>query len=411
VKILLGTHQLEILAGSELFTAELAHSFRALGHEVTLFTFFKGDLARTIEAQGIPVFDPGDAALLAQLGPDIVQTNHLPCAHYLRAVIPDAIRVHSMLGALPNLEAPPLDGDAYSLGLAVSEEVAERIGRSSFGRHVEVALFRNWFDDSAVATAEAREPHECLRVAVISNHLAVPLTDALAELEAAGSVTVDYFGTERKPVAINGTLLIQYDLVISIGRTVLLAAACGVPCIMADIHGSDGLLTVDNLDRVRTVNFSGRLNRRGITKAHLQDEIAKLPVQDFEDLRGKVAVQYSLKSRVEWLLSRYEELLASRSEDALKRRADPGLSAPSEGLVHAEVTAAVKQLRGQLEAAERQIAALRIRAASAPGESSGAPILARTRQFGIRLKNKLDRCRQQLNQWRRQPAGHAHDPQ
>jgi hypothetical protein len=50
VKILLGTHHLELRAGSELFTAELAHSIQARGHEVAVFTFFKGKIAKLIEA-------------------------------------------------------------------------------------------------------------------------------------------------------------------------------------------------------------------------------------------------------------------------------------------------------------------------------------------------------------------------
>jgi hypothetical protein len=39
MKILFGTHQLEVRAGSELFTAELAQSIHARGHEVAVFTF------------------------------------------------------------------------------------------------------------------------------------------------------------------------------------------------------------------------------------------------------------------------------------------------------------------------------------------------------------------------------------
>lgn len=359
MKILFGTHHLEIRAGSELFTAELAHSILARGHEVAVFTFFKGKFAELIEAHGILVFDPDDTSAISRFMPDIVQTCHLPCAHFLRSVVPDVVRVHAMLGVIPHLEAPPLDGGAFSLGLAVSEEVVDRINRASFGRDVDVAVFRNWFDDRAVITAGTPKPHGTLHVAVISNHIAPELVDALGALEAAGGVEVDYFGVQRKSVVVDGTLLVQYDLIISIGRAVLLAAACGVPCIMADIHGSDGLLTVDNLDLVRTVNFSGRLKKHAITKTHLQEEIEKLPSYDREQLRNRVTVEYSLNSRTEWLLSRYEALLAGQRDDAQKLlRKLPALSAPSEGLVHAEITVMVRQLREQLEMAQREIAAL-----------------------------------------------------
>ena len=72
-----------------------------------------------------------------------------------------------MLGVTPALEAPPLDAETFSLGLAISEEVVDRINWTPFGRAVEVALFRNWFDDKAVVTAAANETAGPLRVAVI----------------------------------------------------------------------------------------------------------------------------------------------------------------------------------------------------------------------------------------------------
>jgi hypothetical protein len=346
MKILLGTHHLEVRAGSELFTAELAYAFQARGHDVSVFTFFKGAVSEEIQARGIPVFDPDDRGTISRLTPDIVQTNHIPCGHFLRCVVPDGIRVHAMLGVFPHLETPPLDGEAYSLGLAVSEEVLDRVNRTPFGNQVKVEILRNWFDDKAVVPAVRRDHPQPIRVAVVSNHIAPELAAALAELQAAGGVDVDYFGVQRKSVIVDGNLLTKYDLIISIGRTVLLAAACGVPCVMADIYGSDGLLTADNLDLVRTVNFSGRLKKLPITATHLQGELSKLASDDHERLRRRVTSEHSLNCCAEWLLSRYETLLTDQRRR--KSLASPQLLPPGEGLVHAEITTEVRRLRKAL---------------------------------------------------------------
>jgi hypothetical protein len=346
MNILLGTHHLEGRAGSELFTAELASAFQARGHAVSVFTFFKGPVAEEIQARGIPVFDPDDQGTISRLAPDIVQTNHIPCAHYLRHVIPDGVRAHAILGVFPHLETPPLDGEAYSIGLVVSEEVLDRVNRTSFGKQVEIEILRNWFNDKMVVPAVRRNHPQTVRVAVVSNHIAPELTAALAELQAAGRVDVDYFGVQRKSVVVDGDLLTKYDLIVSIGRTVLLAAACGVPCVMADIYGSDGLLTADNLDLVRTVNFSGRLKRHPITATHLHEELSKLHSYDREQLRRRVTSEHSLNCCAERLLSRYETLLA----DQRRRQplVGPQLLPPGEGLVHAEITGEVRQLRKAL---------------------------------------------------------------
>ena len=353
MKVLFGTHHLAARAGSELFTSELARSVQAKGHQVAIFTFYKGNFARLIQAQGIQVFDSSELGDLSRFTPDIVQTNHITCAHYLRAVFPLALRVHAMLGVIPTLEAPPLDTAAYSLGLAISEEVVDRISRTAFGSGVEIAVFRNWFDDAAITIAKPSRIIGPIRVVVISNHIAPDLLDAMGSLAANREAKVDYFGTERRSVRIDGSLLTKYDLVISIGRTVLLAAACGVPCIMADIHGSDGLLTVENLDAARTVNFSGRLKRQTITASHLRKEIGRLASFDHEALRKRITGEYSLRTRVHWLLSRFETLLTDRCDGAADIHSrHVALSPPSEGLVYAELIAEIKHLRNQLGKAQ-----------------------------------------------------------
>jgi hypothetical protein len=50
------------------------------------------------------------------------------------------------------------------------------------------------------------------------------------------------FGAEGQSIDVDGSLLVQYGLVFAIGRTTILAAACGVLSLVAEIHGSDGLL-------------------------------------------------------------------------------------------------------------------------------------------------------------------------
>ena len=274
MKILLGTHQLELRAGSELFTAELARAIQSAGHDVAIFTFFKGKFAETVQAAGIPVFLPEETGAIARFAPDLVQTNHLPCAHFLRSAVPDAIRVHAMLGVIPALEAPPLDAESFSLGLAISEEVVDRINRTPFGRAVEVALFRNWFDDKAVVVAGAHQTARPLRVAVISNHIAPDLIDALGRWKLTGCrrrllwhratigrrrwtspdpIRIDYFDRANGP-AVGGMRRAMHHRRHSRVRW--------------PFDGGQSRLR-------QASNFSGRFARQAITKAHLQHEIEK----------------------------------------------------------------------------------------------------------------------------------------
>ena len=73
-------------------------------------------------------------------------------------------------------------------------------------------------------------------------------------------------------------------------------------------------------------------------------------------LRSRVAGEYSLSSRVEWLALRYEALLADRRAEA--QRLPPKASEflpPSEGLAYAEMISEVRSLRDQLATAQREL--------------------------------------------------------
>jgi hypothetical protein len=112
-------------------------------------------------------------------------------------------------------------------------------------------------------------------------------------------------------------------------------------------------LTADNLDLVRTANFSGRYYKIPITVAHLESEMAKIFAFDRELLRKRVASEYSLNSRVEWILQRYETLLAARRDRASATDREAATdSAPGERFVYAELANSVLDLRRRLAAAE-----------------------------------------------------------
>lgn len=333
MRILLSNHQLTARSGSELATYELARGLAARGHQVAVFTFFKGPLSEQLTAEhGVPVFDDTQADQIILFGAEIVHTHHAPCAHFLRLHTMGAVRVHGMLGLTP-LEAPPLDPGIFALGLAISEEIAERLAYTPFST-VTTELFRNWFDDPGAASLAPPDFQRPIKVAVVSNHVAPELVSALTELRQAGDVEPEYFGIESASIVIDGKLLSRFDVVISIGRTAVLAAACGRPCIMADIHGSDGLLTAETLERAERVNFSGRATRTPITAARLREQIERARTTDLSVLRERVLQEFSIEQRLDFLERRYTGLLAAPDT----RRLDRG-DWPAEGVAYGELAA------------------------------------------------------------------------
>ena len=57
---------------------------------------------------------------------------------------------------------------------------------------------------------------------------------------------------------VNADLLLQYDVVITIGRTVQQCLCLGIPVYCYDHFGGPGYITLDNIDFNESLNFSGR---------------------------------------------------------------------------------------------------------------------------------------------------------
>ena len=61
-----------------------------------------------------------------------------------------------------------------------------------------------------------------------------------------------------KKELINDKILKKYDAIISIGKTVQYAMSLQIPMYVYDIHGGEGYLTLENIEKNRAKNFSGR---------------------------------------------------------------------------------------------------------------------------------------------------------
>jgi len=85
----------------------------------------------------------------------------------------------------------------------------------------------------------------------------------------------------RKSAFVNAKLLLQYDVVITIGRTVQQCLCLGVPVYCYDHFGGPGYITLENIDFNESLNFSGR-QKAGNTIEKKDHNFAKI----FADIYG-----------------------------------------------------------------------------------------------------------------------------
>lgn len=356
LKVLIAANQIAELTGSELYVTELAAALAERGVSVALFCFIRGKLAAAFQKRtGIRVFGPADALDLRRFAPDIAHTHHVTTFNLMSELLPGVPLVHGFLGVNPVLGYPPATiGEARRV-FAVSERVRDMaLSRAPGLGHVEVV--RNWFDDKLLLPIDMLTwpDDQVHKVLVVSSNHSPTRDEALQELEREGFISLTRLGGRGNRAPITGALLQQYDVVVTIGRTVLLAAAVGVPCIVADQRMSDGLLSHDKVDPLAPTNFTGRHFRYEITAQHIRSEILRIKEVDRLALSRKVCADYGLSSRARYFLGVYEDVLR---EVASKPTRSPTV-VRGEGLAYLELARKNAALQKRLAKAARRVRSL-----------------------------------------------------
>ncbi len=168
---------------------------------------------------------------------------------------------------------------------------------------------RNWFDDRGWTPAPAVSPARVRRVAVVTNHLAPALVTTLEALAAAGRLEWIHYGLPLNSTEVTPAFLEPFDLVITIGRTALLAGALGKACLLWDVHGCDGFLEVERLPALASVNFSGRLTRSQPTVEQFEELLESATALDTRSVQQAIVEGYRLTERARQWVGLYGQVI------------------------------------------------------------------------------------------------------
>lgn len=274
--VLIACSRLVDLAGAEITTLELAEAFTGLGWSVSVASFEVGsDMRAELSSLGARVLDLcSENAFSDAKQFDLAWIHHSVTADRILAdpaLMLDKV-IFSSLSHFSPLECPPSTHFQLSRYLVHSQENLEHFVadypklRSLVTVMNNSVLARYW---KATSVFSNRRLH---RLAVVSNHPPQEVT-SLIELMAAEGICVDLFGNTGKQVRVSPDLLREYDAVMTIGKTAQYAIAAGVPVYCYDHFGGYGWITLDNFQRARKYNFSGRGGRGKVSAEHLKKDL------------------------------------------------------------------------------------------------------------------------------------------
>ena len=295
--------------GSELHLAELARRFSELGWDVTFYTLVSGyPICAELEKLGAKIVVYGEEDQLAAHY-DVLFAQHHMVSDYVwtnLGISFDKVVV-SILGAVTLYEKLPLFSDDSDLILAVSPEALDAFSEKSNG--IETMVFTNYAtDDYFAANRSEPLPEKPQKIAVISNHT-VDEVRALANL-VDETQTIDYFGYETEAVEVTPELVASYDLIVTIGRTVICCFATCTPVYCYDQFGGPGYIDPAEAEKHAYANFSGRSDPARRSGEELYADIMDgygEAVGHLEELRSEAETRY----RFDALFDRFYEKLST----------------------------------------------------------------------------------------------------
>ena len=272
-----------------------------------MFTLHAGVVSATLESEGFPVYSLQDYRRLGAKSFDLVYLYHATCEALLGLMFAGRIPiVRGYIGKGSTL-ANPVNGGFASAATYISEGVRElMVDLDPRNAEIPTLIARNVYDDRWLVPGAglAKPPADAPNLAVVSNHLIAELDERLEAASERGLCRFTHFGYPESSVTITPELLMEFDAVITVGRTVLPAAALGKPVYLCDIHGTEGWLRPDTYAESQLHSFSGRLQTIedwNLVEQQLIDTARWPEVHDRRSLCELVERDHALSRRVEQL--------------------------------------------------------------------------------------------------------------
>ncbi|MDE5831823.1 MAG: hypothetical protein K2H64_02365 [Desulfovibrio sp.] len=264
---------MEGLHGSFIHIMEYAEYFKSKGWNVTIGSVFIADVNRRLaEERGFKVC-PLTKFPATEF--DLVYALHLllfPALVYKGLKYKKAISM-SLSSFMEVEQLPPLQFlPQFDLIGAISREAVDESSRK-YGLNPGIyTIIPNCIPLSFLSKSAQKQSwnKQIRKICVVTNHNVKELI-ALPEFV---DFDIDYFGSKFNTARlITPELLLNYDAIITIGKTVQYGLGLGIPVYEYDQYGGCGYITPDNIAAEEEYNFSGRKTKRKLTARQIAEEL------------------------------------------------------------------------------------------------------------------------------------------
>ena len=234
---------------------------------------------------------------------DVIWAHHFPL---VGALFANGVKcrklIYGCLSGSAKLETPPIFWKSCSVIHAISYECASKLSEDYSIPLKKFSIVENLLPEDFVSL-RGTTAKSLRKIAVVSNHPPEEIR-LLRPFFRGRGIDVQFIG-EKKQKRIVPDFLSEFDLVITIGKTVQYALGLGIPVFLYDHFGGNGYVTVKNFEKERRYNFSGRPDCRKLKTEEICREIIdnySLVVTEIDKLKILAVQNFLLSKRVDSFL-------------------------------------------------------------------------------------------------------------
>ena len=290
--------------GSVMHILEIAKGLSNNGHNVTIVSQIVKNGVKKQLVQGSNITVLSVSEVNTQMHFDFALCYHFPVLPSIvsKGVTIDKIMFGCLSGFAPIELLPKIAAKNVFYIQSHSEELATQLVSEHHLSSEKILVVPNCVSDNYFRNYNYQPNASLKSVAIVSNHVPQEIREAIKHLKTKG-IKCTVYGEEDRYIPISPEILIKYDCIISIGKTVQYALALGIPIFEYDRFGGSGYITKDNVEQEENFNFSGRATKRIIEGVSIADEL----VNGYESIKKDLIYlkSYAIKYKVSSEISKY----------------------------------------------------------------------------------------------------------
>jgi hypothetical protein len=315
MRVLLTNTNLSARAGTQLYVHDVAIELLNRGHQPVAFSTVPGPIAESLRAATVPVVDNLDR--MAE-PPDVIHGQH----HFetLMALLhfPGVPAISFCHGWTP-WEEQPLIFPRVLRYVAVDEVCRDRLVAEHGIAPECVRVVFNFVDPARFKPRSPLPPAPRRALAFGNEFVEGPALSAIRSACAAAGIQLDVAGIGAgRPESEPERLLPAYDLVFARARAALEAMAVGTAVVLCGPRGLGPLVTPEDWERLRRLNFGVRTFTNPVTDGGVAEQIRRYAPAAAEAVSVRVRTEATLSGAVDQLVGVYEVAI----REARSRRFD-----------------------------------------------------------------------------------------